>query len=601
MLSRISVLLLLVFALSSKAQEIANIQSVNFIQDGEVSKLIIDFDREFVAERVHIKEDKQILLDIKNTRAAKKFMRGIDTSEFSGATVFVSPYKKPGTANDIRFAIQLRDNIRSFIERKKNRLILHIENRFGVFTRAKLKKAEEGQVVEDKLELNESKILIPKSNSVDDILENLTQSGVKRYVGRKISLNVNSVSYPEVLKMIGDTSGFNIIIEEEVKALKPLTINLTNLPWDQVLDTIMDLGGLVAVKYGNILTIKTEEKARAERQKELDEKSQSKTLEPLVTRIFPLSFVQEANIQTILQSYITKDRGSIQVDTRTKNLIVRDTVDVIEKIKRIIETLDTQTPQILIEAKIVEASENYELRAGLAAPGVSFSYDPFTAGLSSTSASGAFTFNTAPTTAAASPLSANISVGRLQNLAFNLELMESESRGKIVSSPKVITENGQAATISNTTQRSFQAQVPQPNGIVQQQLQQLTATVNLSVTPNVTNEGSIAMQVNVTKSGFGTPTSQGELPPTTNRTVTTNVLVDNGSTVVIGGIYETDDQEIVNGIPFLKDLPIIGWLFRSGYNPRRTRTELIIFITPRIINQDEAGLTNRQLGDDLGV
>lgn len=597
---RISIVFLLAFTLCATAQEISNIKSVNFIQDGEVSKLIIDFDGDFIANRTHIKSDKQILLDIKGVRAEKRFLRGIDTSEFSGSSVYISPYKKPNSNSEVRFAIQLRDNIRSFIEKKKNRLILHIENRFGVFTRAKLKKADQGQIVEDKSEVENTKILVPKSNSVDDILENLTQSGVKRYVGRKISLNVNNVSYPDVLKMIGDTSGFNIIIEDEVKSLRPLTINLTDLPWDQVLDTVMDLGGLVAVKYGNILTIKTEAKARAERQKELDEQSQTKTLEPLVTKIFPLSYTSDADIRKVVDAYVTKDRGSITFDARTQNMIVRDTVEVIEKIRKIIETLDTQTPQILIEAKIVEASENYELRAGLASPGLTFSYDPFSAGSALADPTGTFTFNSATSLATTSPVSASITVGRLQNLAFALELMETESQGRVVSSPRVITQNGQPATITDSTQRNFVQTVVQ-NGVANSQVVPLPATVNLSVTPRVTNEGSIALQVNIAKGGFGTAEIPGELPPTTNRNINTNVLVDNGSTVSVGGIYQTVEETVEAGIPFLKDLPIIGWLFKNGYNPRESRSELLIFITPRVINQEEAGLINRQLGEDIGI
>lgn len=585
------------------AQEVADIKSVNFIQDGEVSKLIIDIDGEFIANRVHIKADKQILLDLKNVRAENRFLRGIDTSEFSGSSVYISPYKKPGSKNEIRFAIQLRDNIRSFIEKKSQRIILHIENRFGVFTRAKLKQADQGEVVADGKDLQKQKVLIPKSNSLDDILENLTQSGVKRYVGRKISLNVNNVSYPDVLKIIGDTSGFNIIIEDEVNGLKPLSINLTNLPWDQVLDTVMDLGKLVAVRYGNILTIKTEQKAREERQKELDEQTQTKTLEPLVTKIFPISFAKEEDLTKILESYITKDRGSLNYDARTQNMIVRDTVEAIEKIRKIIETLDTQTPQVLIEAKIVEASENYELRAGLSTPGLTFSYDPFSGnreGIGLGTNGGAFTFNSATSPNQSSPISAAIQVGKLTSLGFELDLMETESKGRVVSSPKVITQNGEEAKIFDSTQRSFVQTVVQ-NGTATQTIVPLQTQIGLTVTPNVTNDGSIAMKLEIFKGGFNPPSSPGELPQTTNKNVETNVLVDNGSTVSVGGIYVTQKEEVQSGIPFLKDLPVIGWLFKSGYNPSNARAELLIFITPRIINQEEAGLVNRQLGEDIGL
>ena len=630
----------LISSLSVSAQEVSKIKSVNFIQDGEVSKLIIDIGGNFIADRKHLKEDKQILLDLKGVVAEKRFLRGIDTSEFSGSSVYISPYRKPGTNDEIRFAVQLRDNVRSFIEKRKNRIILHIENRFGVFTRAKLRKVDQGQLVNDEpIDGKKQKILIPKSNSVEDILENLTQSGVKRYVGRKISLNVNNVPYSEVLKMIGDTSGFNIIIEDEVNNLKPLTINLTNLPWDQVLDTIMDLGKLVAAKYGNILTVTTAEKALAERQKELDEQSKNKTLEPLVTKIFPLSYAVQAagaaggagaagagaaaggaaggapaggaaggaqggGLTSIIQSYLTPERGSMQLDARTSNLIVRDTVDVIEKIKKEIEVLDTQTPQVLIEAKIVEAFENYELRAGLTSPGLSFSYDPFTTSGDLADNGGTFTFNSATSLEATQVAQAAVNVGRLANLQFALELMETESKGRIISSPRVITQSGMSATITDSTERRFALpSIAAAGGVVEQtnQTETIAADINLTVTPIVNNEGSIIMNVSVQKSGFGIAETPTELPPTTQRQVQTNVLVDNGSTISIGGIYQTTEETLEAGIPFLKDLPIIGWLFKTGYNPQENKSELLIFITPRVINQEEAGLVNRELGEDLGI
>ncbi|MEX0798523.1 MAG: hypothetical protein WD025_03720, partial [Bacteriovoracaceae bacterium] len=185
----------------------AQIKAVNFLQEGEISKLIIDLDNEAFAERTHIKDDKQIILDLKNVAAPKNLLRGIDTSEFSGSAVFVSPYKKPGEKNAIRFAIQLRDNVRSILEQKGSRIVLNIENRFGAFSRTTLKRAEGAQVSKAQEELEE-RINIPKSQSVEDILQNLTQSGVKKYVGKKISINVNDVGYRELLRMISDTSGF---------------------------------------------------------------------------------------------------------------------------------------------------------------------------------------------------------------------------------------------------------------------------------------------------------------------------------------------------------------------------------------------------------
>lgn len=576
----------------------AKINSVNFLQEGEVSKLIIDLDKEAFAERTHINEDKQIILDLKNATADQKQLRGIDTSEFSGSSVYVSPYKKPGEKNSLRFAIQLRDNVRSILENKGNRIILSIENRFGAFSRAKLKKAEGGQVAATEQDLSE-KVNIPKSTNVEDILENLTQSGVKKYVGKRISLNVNNVSYRDLLKMIADTSGFNIIIDDAVNNLPPLTISLANIPWDQALDTIMNLGDLVAFKHSNILTVQTARQAREELEAKLAAQNANRRQDPLVTKVFPVSFADPERLTEILEDYLTPERGAIKVDQRTSNIIVKDTIDVIERMRKITETLDTQTPQVLIEAKVVEASEDYEFQAGLGRGGLQVGYDPLTPTADLDANQGSFSFSSA--TDSELPLvSATINVfKRLTNLSFSLQLMESESKGRVISSPKIITQNNQAATITSTDTRRFITEVSTDVGMTTQ-IQAIPVTINLTVTPKVTNDGSISMNVNLTKGGFGTE-GAGGVPNTSDKSINTNVLVDNGSTVVIGGLYQTSTSEVQSGIPFLKDLPLIGWLFKTAYNPNRNRSELIVFLTPRIVNQDEAGLAGREEDDFMGI
>jgi type IV pilus assembly protein PilQ len=269
-------------------------------------------------------------------------------------------------------------------------------------------------------------------------------------------------------------------------------------------------------------------------------------------------------------------------------LIVKDTVDVIDKIKKIIEVLDTATPQVLIEAKIVEANESFEQNIGFGA--IQSSYDAFTPGDSLGTDSGEISLNLIPNP---SLLGLNISVfRRLKDLNFNLNLMEAERKGKIISSPKVITQNKQAATISTSDSTSYSVTTIN-DGTTTQSFQSVSASLSLNVTPQVTNEGSIALQIAVSKSGFTSTPSGGAPPDIASNSINTNVLVDNGSTVMIGGLYQSSESEDVRGVPFLKDIPILGWLFRTPYRPVKSKKELIVFITPRVINQEEAGLTNQ--------
>ncbi|MFY7992985.1 MAG: type IV pilus secretin PilQ [Bacteriovoracaceae bacterium] len=584
-----SILSLILMSYSAVAQEV---KAINFLQEGEVSKLVIDLDKPVIADRFHITEDKQIILDLKNTKASAKVLRGIDTSEFPGSAVYISGYKKPGSASDVRFAIQLRDNVRSILENNGTKLTLSIENRFGVFSKNKIRTAEEPTVASSKNKTEELDINIPKSMSIEDILENLTLSGPKKYVGKRISINVQDIPISDILKMIADTSGFNIIIDQEIAKLPPLTLTLTNVPWDQALDTIMNLSKLVAQKSSNILLVKTLEQATREKETELKAAQLKEGLEPLVTKVFLINYATLADISKIIKDYITPQRASIQIDERTNSLIIRDTVDSIERIKKIVETLDNQTPQVLIEAKIVEANESYSKRIGLTR-GFTMNYRPFG---DIAAANGSFTLSSAPTADAATALGATFNVyKRIANLDFNLQLMESESKGRIISTPKVITQNKKEATITSSEQTSFQVTQIQPGATTPIiTFQNISADLNLKVKPQITSDGSISMDINLSKSAFTTRPSDAAPPNISRRSVNTTVLVDNGSTVVIGGLYQTQSLEQQSGVPFLKDLPLVGWLFRTPYAPTTSKNELIIFMTPRIINQDEAGFVERQ-------
>ncbi len=595
------ILFICFFSSISWGQEIKN---VNFFQEGDVSKFIIELDKEVIADRFHVKDDKQIILDLKNVKVDKKLLRGIDTSEFDGATVYISGYPKPGATNDVRFAIQLRDNVRSILEVQGRKVVLSIENRFGVFSKKRVDEASKtivredvgSGIIEDGIKIN-----IPKSASIEDILENLTMSGPKKYVGKKISINVKDIPLPDLLRMISETSGFNIIIDADVAKVPALSLSLTNIPWDQALDTILALAKLVATKNSNILSIKTIEKATSEREAEAKADALKLGLEPLVTKIFPISYASIADMQKILKDYLTATRGTMSEDGRTNSLIIKDTVDSIERIKKIVELLDTQTPQILIESKIVEATETYSKRIGLS-NGISFGYDPVRAG-TATNVGPGFNISTASLGGGAGGSNAvSLSIQtfkRLTNLNMALELLESESKVRIVTAPKIITQNKKAATITSTETTSFAVQTIQVGAPPVTTFQPIPILLSLAVTPQVTNEGSINMEVNLSKGSFGGRPSQQAPPDTTQRQITTNVLVDNGSTVVLGGLYTTTNSESHNGVPFLKDLPLVGWLFRTPYNPQTSRNELLIFLTPRIINQEEAGLIDRNKNSNI--
>jgi type IV pilus assembly protein PilQ len=581
----------------------AELKAINFSQKGEISELeFILSSSEVEASKFQIKDDKQIIIDFSNTLANEKVMRAFDTSQFSGGVVFVKAYKKPKTEKDIRVAIQLRDNVRSVLVRKPNKIILQIENRYGVFTQ---KQADEGQAEnenESSLHLN-SKVSTLKPDVVEDVLENLIQSGKKKYIGKKITMNLKNSAPAEILRMIADSVGFNLVLSDDVKSAPPVSLNLIDTAWDQVLDTVLEMSKLVAKKNGVILIVYTMDAAIKEERINKEAMAIASEVQPMLNRIFPISFADINSLQNILSEYKSEKRGKINLDKRTNSLIVKDTAENIEKMKKMIELLDTQTPQILIEAKIVEVSEKYSKEIGLE-KGLSFGYDPFSAALrgGAVNTGPGFSFSTA-TTAGTNAI--GVTLGRLNkvvNLNFNLRLMESEAKAKIISSPKVITKNNITANIvqnetvhyadqtQQTTTVTTGTTAAQPPLVVWKAQE---SKMSLQVTPQVTNEGSINLKVDIKKGSLGAQGGASAPHDQTDTNVNTEVLVDNGSTIVIGGIYSYTTAESHSGIPFLKDIPVIGWLFRTYYNPTTDKKELIIFLSPRIINQEEAGLTDK--------
>ena len=600
--------LLLIFVfLFGQFVQAASLEQINYKLKDEVALLELSFNENDVeAKKFHVTEDKQIIIDLKNVSAVDRVIRAFDTSEFSGSIVFVSAYRKTSNPSDLRVAIQLRDNVRSILKREPNKLILEVESRFGVFSQRTI---ENNKTFQDKIITKNKevgKLSIPKSGSVSDILENLTLSGRKKYIGKKITFNIKNLPISDILSMIADASGFNIIITDDIQQLPPLSLNLTNIPWDQALDTILGLNKLVAKKNGVILMVTTFEKASLEQEQEYKAKKLKEKEVPLLTKIFPISYATTKDLIKILEGYVTA-RGKLNEDVRTNSLIVKDTADTIERIRSIIGVLDTQTPQVLIESKIVEVNESYKKEIGLQ-NGLNFGYDPVgsvgdaapsivgTDPIAGSNGGPGFTFSSAPSTGDAARSIFGLTVSRfnrLLNLNFSLQLLETESKGKIVASPKVITQNKKKAIISTKETTSFSKSVSTDANTNEFTFEEAEASLVLEVTPQVTNEGSISLELDLMKQQFGTRPAAGAPPDKQERRVKTNVLVDNGSTIVIGGVYNYEKRESHSGIPFLKEIPLIGWLFRTPYAPETVKQELLIFLTPRIVNQEEAGIIDQ--------
>ncbi len=524
------------------------------------SKYIIDFEQ------------------LKGGKWVKKKFNSFLADEFPGA---IGRYFFTKHKNSVRLTLLLKDGNAGLSKKVVGKNIV-----------LKLEKAYGSLIGHESTHANDL-TKVPSSNNISDILENLSYSGPKRYIGQKISLNVKDINIDDLLRMIADTSGFNIIISDQVKKLSSQTLSFTGLPWDEALDAILESNKLVAKRKANILMVSTYQELQLEKKAELDLKKQQKIKEPLVPKLFQLNYTDYNSLKGMIANSISED-GKVSYDERTKGLLVVDNERALDLITRLIKSRDYQTPQVLIESKIVEAKENYSKEIGLQ-NGLSVGYDPVSA-IGQANGPG-FSFSSAPS-AGGSFLGLGISVfRRLKNLDIRLQLMEQENKVKIVSSPKVIVRNKEKASIGTRDTTYFRKENRNADGTATFTFEPLNADLKLEVTPEVINDGSIALDLAIEKTSFGARTlaSTDDPPPdSTGRTVNTKVMVENGSTVVLGGIYKIDRSTIKRGVPILQDLPGIGWLFRNANNKNIVKDELIIFLTPRIVNQEMAGFTQRK-------
>lgn len=421
----------------------------------------------------------------------------------------------------------------------------------------------------------------------------------------------------DVFRVISEASEFNIILGDEVKG--KLTINLVDVPWDQALDMILHSQKLAAERSGNILRVTTVDSLTKEKEAQVIAARAAESAEPLVVKIFPISYAKIDDIKKIVDDFLSKDtsvtpgsagfqpvppkRGSTQIDTRTNSLVVRDTAATIEKIKRIIQELDTQTPQVLIEAKFVQVTEgsskdiegriflsSREFDAGLQ----QLAFSPSVNNYGAMFAGSQFGNQTLPTSFAVSPVP-GASFGfqprtglipGLSEIGALLSILETEQQAKIIASPRVVTQNKEPAEISQgqTIQLPTTAGANAAGSFIT-----VNAVLKLTVTPQVTNEGTITLKINFSQDSISAQQLGTDKLTTDTKKVDTTVLIDSGATLVIGGVYSNTVNHSEAGIPILRDLPLLGPFFGSKFTTTQ-KGELFIFLTPRLLNEKESGL-----------
>ncbi|WP_219063564.1 type IV pilus secretin PilQ [Pseudomonas sp. UMAB-08] len=410
------------------------------------------------------------------------------------------------------------------------------------------------------------------------------------YTGEKLSLNFQDIDVRSVLQLIADFTNLNLVASDTVQG--GITLRLQNVPWDQALDLVLKTKGLDKRKIGNVLLVAPADEIAARERQELESMKQIAELAPLRRELLQVNYAKAADIAKLFQSVTSAEtkadeRGSITVDDRTNNIIAYQTQDRLDELRRIVSQLDIPVRQVMIEARIVEANVDYDKALGVRWGGSSNRSGGSNATVGGkgtvTGANGVVTNSNSPfVDLGAANATSGIGIAFVtDNVLLDLELsaMEKTGNGEIVSQPKVVTSDKETAKILKGTEVPYQE--ASSSGATSVSFKE--ASLSLEVTPQITPDNRIIMEVKVTKDEPDYINTVLGVPPIKKNEVNAKVLVADGETIVIGGVFSNTQSKIVDKVPFLGDVPYVGRLFRRDVVSEK-KSELLVFLTPRIMN-----------------
>ncbi len=603
----------------------ASIRDVRYSFASERDRVVIEIDKDAKFVESSSKGKLRIQVD---ARLPKSLERTLDVSAFGGAVTSVSSFRDKANPGKVIIEIDRLPGAAHQLSREGNQLVCTIAK--NGFESSESGKGQDGGVArKTKTVAREAAYELPTvETSIGDVSEvepdqadaflpgmagqvqNNTDPTKAASGGRRLDLDLKDADIHDVLRLLADVGRINVITADNVSG--SVTIRMRNVPWDQALETVLQAKGLGMVRKGNLVRVALLAELNKERELALARRQSEFQLAPLETRLIPVSYA-EAGDMVARGGELLSPRGTLSVDERTNVIIARDVTGNLNQIEELVRALDTQTPQVLIEARIVEASSRFNRELGIQWGGGSFlgqstgvdtglafpnSVGIFgaaddaaapTDGLSPTEnsvSSPNFAVNLPAATGAGTGGALGFTFGSINNL-FNLSvrLSAAESSGmvRIVSSPRVLTLDNKQARISQGTLIPFSQVSAQGVQTVFQE-----AKLQLLVKPHVTADGSVSLEVKINRDepDFGNRGARGD-PTILKRDVETELLVQDGHTAVIGGIYTRNASRSLSQVPVLGDIPILGVLFQKRQTSDQ-RSELVIFITPRIVNRAES-------------
>lgn len=527
---------------------INNIESIDFRKNkDDEAQLIINLADSMVAVDVRDRLG-QLFVEFHNTAIIEDLLYKLDVTDFGTLVQGIETFKDGRNA---RLVVDINGDY-EFEHQQLN----------NVFTLSVSKKSETAGYLED----------------ADD------------FSGRAISLNFQDISVRTVLQIIADYNGFNLVTSDTVTG--NITLRLDGVPWDQALDIILKVKGLDKRMDGNILMVAPSDELAAREARELQAKQQVEELAPLYSEYVQINYAKALEFANLIkneETSILSERGSVSVDERTNTLLIRDTAKSIEDIKRMVSVLDIPVRQVVIESRMVTVKDNINEELGIRWGVTDISGDSATSGtLQGADVAGAglvpdlsdrLNVNLPSSTPAGSIA---FQVARLADgtiLDLELSAMEKENKGEIIASPRITTANQKEAYIEQGVEIPYQEAAS--SGATATQFKK--AVLSLTVTPHITPDDRIILDLVVTQDTVSS-IQNGQAPAIDTQRIGTQVLVNNGETIVLGGIYQQQIVSTVSKVPVLGDIPYFGWLFRNSNNFNEKK-ELLIFVTPRIVTE----------------
>ncbi len=532
-----------------------------------------------------VEEGNLVRFELVNTTISRSLRRTIDASAFPSAVTSVTPYTvADGDQQNVRIAVELKGPVAYALEQEGSVVRLVVDD--GAYAEPVPPAVSQVEVIApetNKTLTSDPAEQLSAPTSVPVTAEEMSAEAA-RYTGEKITLVFDSANVRSILQLIGDVSGLNILASSDVGG--NVTLRLIDVPWDQALDLVLETASLGKLQQGNVLRIMPKDKIREIDQAAMKEQTLAIEEGVLETTTFPISYASVDDMKGFLTD-IKSVRGSIIADSRNKQLIVRDVTAVLEQMQDMINQIDKPERQVMIEARIVEANTSFSRSLGVKW-GIDYDRSGGTDGsdtrdvaLSQINTGLGGSFLISPTSGSAG-IGTALTFGALDNMLdidLRLSALENSGEGKIVSTPRITTLNGEKAVISQGTKIPFSSVSDTGTDVKFE-----NAELKLEVTPEINPDGSILLDINASNSSVGTvvPTATGDAVSIDEKKAQTKVLVRDGQTTVIGGIFIEQENDSATGVPILKDVPFFGGLFRST-SKSRDRRELLIFITPRIV------------------